>query len=118
MEWGAYVGDNEVPDIREAALEVRVLPDPWNEMPWRAWHELQHDRAWMTDGIGASMGTISIVSRPGPISWMAIDRWCDVNGVTAEERPYVLDLIRVLDAVFLKDRNSTITQNLQTLIRK
>lgn len=64
------------------------------------------------------MGVIRIVSRPGPISWLAIDRWCEANRVTDEERVYVHDLIRALDAVFLKHRNNAISQDIQTLMRK
>ena len=64
------------------------------------------------------MGMIRIVSRPGPIFWLAIDRWCEANRVTDEERVYVHDLIRVLDTVFLKHRNNAISQDMQTLMRK
>jgi len=64
------------------------------------------------------MGMIRIVSRPGPISWLAIDRWCEANRVTDEERVYVHDLIRALDAVFLQFRNNAISQDMQTLMRK
>ena len=64
------------------------------------------------------MGMIRIVSRPGPISWLAIDRWCEANRVTVEERGYVHDLIRALDAVFLKHRNNAISQVMQALMKK
>lgn len=64
------------------------------------------------------MGMIRIVSRPGPISWLSIDRWCEANRVTDEERIYVHDLIRALDAVFLQFRNNAISQDMQTLMRK
>ena len=112
------MGENEIPELREAALEQRVIPDPWNEVPWRAWHELQHDRSWITDGLGAGMGAIRIISRPQPIGWVAIDRWCDASGVTAEERPLVFHLVRALDVVFLAHRNTQITQDLQNTLRK
>jgi len=64
------------------------------------------------------MGMIRVVSRPGPISWLAIDRWCEANRVTDEERVYVHDLVRALDAVFLRFRNNAISQDMQTLMRK
>lgn len=64
------------------------------------------------------MGMIRVVSRPGPISWLSIDRWCEANRVTDEERVYVHDLIRALDAVFLRFRNNAISQDMQTLMRK
>lgn len=64
------------------------------------------------------MGMIRVVSRPGPIAWLAIDRWCEANRVTDEDRVYVHDLIRALDAVFLRFRNNAISQDMQTLMRK
>ncbi|MBM3096604.1 hypothetical protein JRX38_00960 [Gluconobacter cerinus] len=98
-------------------MSLKVLPSPWHELPWRAWHELQHDRQWIVDGIGAGIGAIRIISRPSPISWMAVDRWCDSNGVTAEERPDIHALVRAMDLVFLQFRNDEITEDLQNSLR-
>jgi len=90
---------------------------PWLDRPWRGWHDLQHDRCWIGETLGAAMGKIRGVSRPGGISWQALAQWCEVNAVSENDRPWVEAQIRAMDAVFIAHRNRRITQDIAQFMR-
>lgn len=85
---------------------------PWLDRPWRGWHDLQHDRYWISETIGAAMGKIRGISRPGGITWQAMAQWCEVNAVSEEDRPWLEAQIRAMDAVFITYRNRRINEDL------
>ncbi|MDL2171123.1 MULTISPECIES: hypothetical protein [Asaia] len=106
-----------MPEIREAILASKPALPPSLERPWRGWHDLQHDRAWLTDLVGAAMGKIRGVSRPGGISWQALARWCEANAVSEDDRPWIEDQIRAMDSVFMAYRNRRITEDIEQFMK-
>lgn len=117
MEWGPYLSNDEDEDIRAHILARRIAPLPWLEMPWRAWHQLSSDRSWVVEGLGAGMGKICIVSRPQPIPWTAMDRWCDAHRVPEPDREFICDLVVAMDRTFIAWRNEQITRNMANALR-
>lgn len=111
------MGAEEIPEIRESLLEGRVLPHPWLARPWRCWHDLQHDRAYGHDLVGASMGKIRGVARPMPIPWTALDAWCNAHGVIGEDRVDLIFLVRAMDSVFVRFRNGKLTEEMSRFIK-
>ncbi|WP_336761219.1 hypothetical protein [Asaia sp. VD9] len=93
-----------------------VLPS-WLDRPWRGWHDLHHDRSWSFDLVGAAMGKIRGVSRPGGIAWQALDRWCEVNAVSEDDRPWIEAQIRAMDTVFLAHRNRRISEEIARFLK-
>ncbi|RUT25760.1 hypothetical protein C0V97_09900 [Asaia sp. W19] len=108
---------DEAPEIREVLLaEKPVLPAAL-ERPWRCWHDLEHDRVWSFDLIGAAMGKIRGVSRPTGITWSALALWCQANAVTQEDTSWLIAQVRALDAVFLRHRNEQITASIAEFLK-
>ncbi len=91
-----------------ASLDDGDQPEPpaleaWEEVPWRAWNELNGERHYMPVGIAVPMGGTIIQARPGPIPWTAVQTWCDRARCTAEDREFVTPLVIALDREFLAD---------------
>ena len=40
----------------------------------------------------------------GPITWLAINEWCVVNGVWGEQREDVFHFMQVMDAAYLEHK--------------
>ncbi|NVN03865.1 MULTISPECIES: hypothetical protein [Asaia] len=117
LEFGQYLGPDEAPEIRDQILAERPQLPSALDRPWRCWHELEHDRSWISETIGAAMGNLRGISRPSGITWSALALWCQVNAVTEEDRPWLIAQVRAMDSVFLERRNNQITEDTRKFLR-
>lgn len=75
----------------------------WAETPWRAFMALSAGRNFVTVGQMSPMGGGMLLSKPCPITWEALQTWCDQAGCRGLEREeFVEPLVRVLDREFLE----------------
>lgn len=63
------------------------------------------------------MGKIRGVSRPGGITWQALEQWCEANAVSEDDRPWIKDQIRAMDNVFTVSRNRRITEDIEQFMK-
>ncbi|GBR18585.1 phage tail assembly chaperone [Asaia spathodeae] len=117
LEFGQYLGPDEAPEIRDQILAERPQLPPALDRPWRCWHELEHDRSWISETIGAAMGNLRGISRPSGITWSALALWCQINAVTEEDRPWLIAQVRAMDSVYLQRRNNQITEDIRKFLR-
>lgn len=103
--------------MRAEILLGRVAPHPWLSAPWRCWHELTADRAYVTEGVGGGFGPGRIFSRPQPIGWRVIVAWCRLNRVPDDDLDDHLALIRAMDRAYLDYANRKIDQAVKAALK-
>lgn len=64
-------------------------PEPWHELYWRAWYALRNDRQF---GLGQS-----------EISYVALSRYADDNGIHGRDFQLFHILLRAMDAEYLEE---------------
>lgn len=63
------------------------------------------------------MSAICIRSRPQPIPWSAVHRWCDANRVPEPDRDDLHGLVMAMDRAFIAWRNERITAEMKQMLR-
>lgn len=92
-EWLADVADEDpdaapfIPQARAADEDGHLTEDLI--LPWEAWRDLRHDRAY-----GAFGGQ-------SPISFMALHHWAESNGLGPEHFAVLKALVRAIDDEYL-----------------
>ncbi|WP_243430063.1 hypothetical protein [Acetobacter sacchari] len=100
------------------AQSRRVDVLPAYRLPWRCWHELAGHRRHMVEIYGGGMGAIRGVSRPQPLPTLDVLAWCDAQDLDADERDFVVLMVKAMDRVFLDLRGRQIRAELDQIFRK